>query len=276
MFRDRIFAYDSCTNPEDFQSLAKGHQEYRGDIAYGINLDGKVKSDDFTSPSGEHGVDNALFRALGCDSQTISYGDPKAADDMLNSSSAPTLVEISEVDDERNDDDVTVRFFVGAERLENAATGKALAWSSIDIDPDPRYQATAKGRIVDGVLSTDAFDVRIKMKEQVMDTSREIRGARIRATIKPGQSIEGGLYGYYTLASLSEQYVQFTQATADVSKLSCPATINAIKAKADGYRDPRTKRFTAISSAFNFRGVPAYLIHPQAVVAAANVRDHSQ
>src|ERR1700743_535797 len=39
----------------------------KGKVGYGFNLDGKDGPDDFVDPeSGEHGVDNELYRALGC------------------------------------------------------------------------------------------------------------------------------------------------------------------------------------------------------------------
>ncbi len=37
-----------------------------GKTAIGMNLDGKVGPNDFTSPEGEPGIDNQLFRAIGC------------------------------------------------------------------------------------------------------------------------------------------------------------------------------------------------------------------
>jgi len=40
--------------------------EARGPTALGLNLDGKVGPNDFSSPSGERGIDNQLYRALGC------------------------------------------------------------------------------------------------------------------------------------------------------------------------------------------------------------------
>ena len=36
-----------------------------GKISYGLNLDGRIGPNDFTSPEGEKGVDNNMFRAIG-------------------------------------------------------------------------------------------------------------------------------------------------------------------------------------------------------------------
>ena len=261
-FLGQRFAYDSCTNPEDFPQLARGNEEYRGKVAYGMDLDGRDKRGDFVGTDGARGVDNALIRATGCNFATLSFGDPKVADEIITSQAAPTLVEVTGVDDERNDDHVLVRFSASASPIELAATGKALAWSSLDVDPNPRFQATAKGRITNGVLTTEPFTLRVRLKEQIVDSYREIRQARLRAELRPGESIQGGIFGYQTLASMIEQYVQSTQVGANLTKMSCPAIVNALAAHADAFPDRRTGRNTAISSALNFRGVPAFPIRP--------------
>ncbi|HWK50949.1 MAG TPA: hypothetical protein VNR40_13740, partial [Steroidobacter sp.] len=41
-------------------------REAVGPTALGLNLDGKIGPRDFTSPEGEPGIDNQMFRALGC------------------------------------------------------------------------------------------------------------------------------------------------------------------------------------------------------------------
>ena len=49
------------TAPDEFEFREAG-----GPIAEGLNLDGKDGPQDFVSPAGEHGIDNQLYRALGC------------------------------------------------------------------------------------------------------------------------------------------------------------------------------------------------------------------
>ena len=50
-------------------------------ISLGMNLDGKVGPNDFTSPDGEKGVDNQMYRALGC---IRSYRDGQTANDFFD------------------------------------------------------------------------------------------------------------------------------------------------------------------------------------------------
>jgi len=262
------FAYDSCSDPEDFPQFKRGNQTYPGPISNGVNLDGKVGKNDFVGGKGEKGIDNGLLRATGCNLGVQDYGDPKRADTSLNSQTAPTVIEISGVDSLDNDDQVTVRVAAAAQSLEVGANGDALYWSSIDVDPDPRYSAQVAGRIVDGVLTTEPFAFTVRQKESVVEAYRSFVGSRLRITFNGDGSMQGELFGYQTLASLDYQFRHLSQVAADFSKTSCPAIIDAVHAFADGFRDRRTGKFTAISAAYRFNGVPAFLIRDR--VAAAD------
>jgi hypothetical protein len=162
---------------------------------------------------------------------------------------------------------VTVRIYASASPLELSGAGKALAWASLDVDPDPRFMAMAKGRIRNGELTTEPVNVRVRLREQIIDSYRELLQARVQARIKPGEAIEGGIYGYHTLASVEQNYHQSTQVGANLTRLSCPALIKAVRRYADAFPDPKTHRNTAISSALRFRGVPVFLIKPAQQVA---------
>jgi hypothetical protein len=176
------------------------------------------------------------------------------------SARAPTIMELRGVDNDRNDPDVTVNIYAAADPVVRDARGEALARASFALDPDPRLRASTRGRIVDGVLTTDPVDIRLNYKEQIIDAPRDIRGTRIRAVLKPDGSIEGGFFGYYTLASYYDSIEQMTLNGANLSGVSCPGVRQAIDRLADGYRDPKTGRFTAISSAMNFVGVRAFIV----------------
>lgn len=255
------FGYNLCTDPDDFPDFAVGNAPFMGQIAYGIDLDGKADASDFTSPDGATGVDNALIRATGCNRTTRDYGDPKVADNIISSLASPTLMRLSGVDDPANDDDVTVQFFAADSPIELSGAGKPIAWATYDVDPDPRFHATAKARIVDGVLMTEPFDVRFRMREQIIDSYREMKGARLQARLGDGSAIAGSIYGYHTLDSMFEPYVQ--TGTVGLNLMACPASAKAIRQWADGYPDPRTRRNTAISTALNFRGMAAFAVDAQ-------------
>ena len=58
--------------------------------------------------------------------------------------------------------------------------------------------------------------------------------------------------------------VEFLIATGD---WSCPALYTAAKELADGYPDPKTGDCTAISSAFKFDALPAFVLHEKNTAA---------
>lgn len=258
-YPQRHLAYDLCTNPDDFPTLAAGHQVYLGKVGYGMNLDGKVSKNDLVGVDGEQGVDNAWYQAVGCANIARSLGDPKVGDNVIVSRQIPTLIEITDIDNDQDDDAVIVNVYASARALDLDAVGKALSWASFRPMPDARYTASVRGRIVKGVLSTDSFDVNLRMQESIIDASRELRGARLQATLRPDGGIEGGFYGYQTLASLEDAYAQASTIGSDM--ISCPAEIKSLRAYADGYKDPRTRRNSAISVALRFKAVPAFVIH---------------
>jgi hypothetical protein len=271
-FSKQTVAYSSCTNPEDFPMLAKGFRTYEGKVAAGMDLDGKAGKEDFVSPDGAKGVDNQLFRAVGCVKPFIESSQSNVSKTVMISARAPTLIEIRDVQDPKNDPDVTVRILAATNPIIKDARGQALARATFAPERDSTLQATTKGRIVDGVLTTDPVDLVLNYKEQIVDAPRHFRGARLRAELKPDGGIEGTLYGYYTLASYYDSIEQMTQNGANLTGVSCPGVRQAIDKLADGYRDPKSGRFTAISSAFNFHGVRAFVTdtQPQQRVADLN------
>src|SRR6266850_1245897 len=112
--------------------------EATGGVAYGMNLDGKVGPHDFTGPDGERGIDNQLYRALGC---IIGFRGPDGVEfifepkEIRDSRFNRLMIELAGVDDLVNDDDVTVTVYRGLDRLLTDATGnQALPGGSQRID----------------------------------------------------------------------------------------------------------------------------------------------
>jgi len=268
-FLGRVFSYDSCTDPQDFPSLRGGLRFYEGRVAQGINLDGRTGATDYTGPGGEPGVDNELWRIVGCARIFRESGDSQTAHKTLFSARAPTLIELSNVDDMNNDPDVAVAIYSSADPLVVNATGGVLAHASYDIDPDPTLQSITRGRIVDGLLTTEPFDLTLNYKEQIVETKRLIRGARVQAKVIQDGSIQGGIYGYYDVESFWRSVQGMSQLGADFSGFSCPDVWEAVHRLADGFPDPKTGRNTAISSTLQFVGMPAYVTHQPSDVPLA-------
>lgn len=264
-FQKREVVYSACSNPEDFPMLGKGFKTYDGKVAAGMNLDGKVGKSNFEGPDGEKGVDNALWRAVGCISAFRQDSEESLDRKTMSSLRAPTVIELRGVDNLQDDPDVTVTVLAVSEPLTRDGRGEPLARATFTPDPNPQLRSSVKGRIIGGVLTTDPVDAMLNYKEQIVDSPRHIRGARIRATFGPDGSIRGSIFGYHTLDSFYDWIEQMTQNGANLTHVSCPGVRRAIDRFADGYRDPRTGRFTAISSAYDFFGVRAFLAKPDQV-----------
>ena len=136
-------------------------REAQGKIAYGLNLDGKVKDGDFTSPDGDKGIDNQLYRAIGC---INSYRDAHGTNDELNAlevvkeSYNRWLIEITGIDSLENSPHVEVTVYRGLDPLRTDAGGKSIlpgGTQRIDTRWGKRFIQHYRGRIVDGVLETE-------------------------------------------------------------------------------------------------------------------------
>ncbi len=241
------------------------YMDAKGTISYGLNLDGKVKETDFTSPEGEKGVDNQLYRAAGCignfRSGQISpiwwYENEYVRRYIQNR----FMFEISGVDSLENDGDVTVNSYRGSDELLQEAIGDEYGQV---IAPggtpriDERYgkfaQSTWKGKIVNGVLVTEPADVQIPMMGRRNSTAIvKFRGMRFHLKLTPGRA-EGLLAGYTDIDTF-RHWLSATSPTYRQGEgvMSAPSLLNSIFRLADGYPDPVTGQMTAISSALNVR-----------------------
>ena len=252
-----------------------------GPVAYGMDLDGgkdapkSCPHPEFTGVDGTPGVDNQLFRVLGCVYGFRSFGQYEANENENRKSNGKgvTLIEVSDVDDPRNDDSVKVSFYRAIDQYVLDASGKFTPWSSYRVDTadgKPRYASTLKGRIKDGVLTTDSGDVNLPFYGNYTYMNQRIRDFRLRLEISPDAvSGKGMAAGYYDVDQLLF-YVGGIGPIHSSGMANCPAIYQAAHEQADGYPDPKTGKCTALSSAFNFSVVSAFIVHPEAARSAGN------
>lgn len=74
-------------------------KEAQGKVSYGMNLDGKIGPNDFASPDGVQGVDNQLYRAIGCIGNYRTMGTIYHFEDLFMNSynDARIVVELTHV-----------------------------------------------------------------------------------------------------------------------------------------------------------------------------------
>lgn len=238
-----------------------------GKIAVGLNLDGKVGPNDFISPEGERGIDNQLYRAIGCVAGFRATGayyfflNEYMERDAFNR----VLIEISDVDDLVSDPDVTVTIYRGLDPLLTSADGKEfLPGSSQRIDErwGKRYIRRLKGKINNGVLTTEPTDIVLPYADTFdCNTDQHFKAARLR--LKLTSTGAEGLLGAYVDINEWHRNLAVNWAThhASYGQMSIASISRALRHLADAYPDPVTGKNTAISSALELKLVQAYILH---------------
>jgi hypothetical protein len=251
-------------------------KEVQSKIAYGDNLDGTAdgqatpnscKHEKFVSPEGEQGVDNQLYRVIGCLASwreggfNIAFYKPQLLTIPMNR----VLIEISNVDNELNDDHVDVTVYKGVDRIVLDGAGKPIPWETQRIDVRfPKYISKTTGRIVNGVLITDPVDMHFAMFSITSEGERYIRDTRLRLKLNE-TTAEGMLSGYEDLHTWWKAYSNNYVDTVDsIGNWSPPAFHEAAFRLADGHPDPKTGQCTAISAAYHVDAVRAYIVQPKA------------
>jgi hypothetical protein len=245
------------------------YKEATGKVSYGMDLDGKVGPEDFTDPNGVKGIDNQLFRAIGCTSQyrapsNLIYFFENKYLGQFNTNRF--MIEISDVDSLTNDDDVTVRTYRGRDDLLADATGGSYVpggTQRVDGRWGKMYQQTFKGKIVDAVLITEGQDLTIPWSA-TFDTNgfHKFKALKFQLSLTP-QRAEGVMAAYVDVAAFYHHLnTSWSTHHQSYGQLSAPSLFRALHRLADGYPDPKTGEMTAISGAVNVRFTQVFIEHP--------------
>jgi hypothetical protein len=243
--------------------------EVVGNTAVGINLDGRVDSDDFVSPEGDEGIDNQLYRAIGCIANhrgpdgTIYHFENQYMKVFRNNR---TMIELTGVDDLINDDDVTVTTYRGLDGLFADATGKDFVpggTQRVDARWGKEFIQTFKGRIVDGTLTTEAADLAFPWGGPFETSSiHYMRDVRFNLRLTP-DGAEGLMGGY---VDVQDWYYHLTTTWAthhqSYGQESSPSVYRALRRVADAYPDPETGINTAVSTAIDVKFTQVFILHP--------------
>ena len=229
--------------------------EASGPTALGLNLDGRVGPSDFTSPEGEPGIDNQLYRALGCiknyrvpDGAIQFFDDEMIGRDQYNR----IIIELAGAGNLVNAPHVQVTLFRGRDPLLYDATGKKVVPGGsqrIDTRWGARFIRQLHGSITAGVLTTEPVDLAYPWAPFYLPTDEYMHAARLRLKLTPTHA-EGLIAGY---TDIDSWYLQMMRSWSthhqNYGQTSAPALYRALHRLADEYPDPVTGANTAISSA---------------------------
>ncbi len=281
-----------CMNPEAGEPDPNFRTVSAPNIAvYGIDLDGQVSSvdgqaaagtcahDDFVGMNGEAGVDNQFFRVVGCSNSYQSTGQSNGYVTEMLTGAWGILITLSGVDDIKNDDSIEVGIYANADPIQLSPSREPLANATYAIDQDPRFRAKAKGRIVDGVVTTEPVDVRFHKVTNSIRLERPLKAARLQLTLSEDGTLEGVLAGYTGVEDMYDLQYGFrngkngagepadlalklisSNGQAGVLGHTCNGAYYALHANADGHLNPETGKCTSISTQYRLAAIPAFIV----------------
>lgn len=246
--------------------------ELKTKVGYGMNLDGTsdghatdktCKHEKFTNPEGEQ-VDNQMARVLGCVMgwRTTGFMAEFYSNEIDTRPINRHLIEITGVDDAKNDPDVEVHIYKGRDRLVRSASGSFIPFISNRIDARfPQFMSSTHGKIVDGVLITDPIPLaRFPLHVIEIPGERRMRDVRLRLKLTD-TGAEGVLAGYEILDTWWNMHSKGPGVGTDIGRYSPAALYRAAHRYADGFPDPETGQCTAISTTYKISAVRAMIVH---------------
>lgn len=286
-----------CMNPEAGQPDPH-HRVVTGDVRVdgGIDLDGRnarvgaapasgtCAHDDFRATNGAQGIDNQFFRAVGCLASFLPTGQSNDFAIEMLTGSWGVLITLDGVDNLRNDDDVSVGIYANADPIQLSPTREPVANSTYAVEQDARFQTRTRGRIVNGVLTTEPADLRMHWVVNALLLDRPVRDARLQMTINEDGTMDGYLAGYAPVeetydavfgfrsgregqpgpnqGQLAEERRRMGSANgyAFTAGHTCNGVYYALKQLADGDRDAATGECGSISMQYRIRAIPAFVV----------------
>jgi hypothetical protein len=266
-----------CTNPDMFdrpmQRTVTSPHGLGLNVDEGLSKDETCQHEEFTSPTGERGIDNQEYRAMGCTPEWrgvdgVSADQKVGMQQFLNSGEWTQVILLKGVDSLQNDPDVEVIYANTPDRPVMDTQSKWLRGASFTIsDKAPRYRNVMHARIVDGVLTTDPTDIKL-VATWGQGGARDLRGqrgkfdfrhARLKLTFQPDGSVKGMLGGYRPVADVILSGMLGGAGTALVAGHDCASELKTLQTLADGIKNPRTGKCEGISSAQQISAIPAFV-----------------
>ena len=271
--KDRANVYTNPTSTPD-----AGLVGVSGTIAEGLNLDGNEKAG-FTSPTGEKGIDNNFYKALGCwktyrGPPRLSSGALTFNDSMRNGSWTTVIVVSGRGADPMNDRNVKVGFYVSDDKMVKDGNGNIARDYSFRIKPHAKYEGIVSARSINGrIISTHSAD--IMLRNPAYDKDLELLRARVDLTMQPDGALKGYVGGYRPWESIYRGWVNARGPVIEaLTWVQLPAVYYALKRNADYSPKGSKGEKTHISYALRVTAIPAYVLTPDAAQVASSVESY--
>jgi len=247
-----------------------GQPQVTSRIGDGFNLDGKVGPNDFVSPDGEKGIDNALYRAWGCDAPWRGNGNATLdmrANDKMQEGLYTMVIRISGNQDPMNDSDATVEIGYSPDKIvKDARAGIAMDYSYriLQSAQYTKLKATIRNGVVESEQVEHLHTPRIAwFYDQTGDTN--FSKGRIKLNIaRDGSSGTGLIGGYRNWRDLYAENT-FAQDGGQQGIREHEDHVSlyyALRRNADGMYNEKTGKNDGISSVYRIKMASAYVVDP--------------
>ncbi|MBY0510263.1 MAG: hypothetical protein K2P94_08920 [Rhodospirillaceae bacterium] len=257
--KDNVYQFPE-TAPDPMLKTVKGKH------GLGFNLDGRKDKNDFVDPiTGEEGVDNQLYRAMGC---IRSYrglpppGHPSQPEihwDVLRNVMNAWIVTVTAENGFQQDGPVIVHFNRALQPITRAASGNVQPDMSYRLDPDPRTHNEFKGKLKEGMITTEASKFTMKFDEYIIH-EMDFDKAKMRLEVKPDGSLEGYIGGYQPWYTIYYGIARVAHIAEYAASVDAPGVYYALKKLADADPDPATGQNRAISTTWHIEAVRAFTV----------------
>jgi hypothetical protein len=278
-FRGKNFA-SVYKDPETYPD--PGILPMEGKLAEGIDLDGDTKTG-LTSLTGEKGIDNEFYRALGCwktfrGPPRLSSGAQTVNDPMREGQWTVLLVIHGAGNDPMNDDNVQVGLYMGADAMVKSGDGKVVTDYTFGIKPDAKYEGLFPAKVKNGrVTSTAPVDMMMRDPSPgAVRSGLEVLRGQIDFSMQPDGSLKGYLGGYRPWKPVYFGWAGFGQVNEVLTWIDLPAAWYAMKRHADFSPSGAGGEKTHISFALRIDALPAYVTIPDGSALVKEVRSYKQ
>lgn len=236
-----------------------------GPYAYGFDLDGKGanQKSGFEDPeTGEKGVDNQLFRVVGCfDPYRINLPNRPFLElanwEVLTAQKKFSAWLFSITGENLSEDgEATLEFHKAIGHFRADATGAGLSDLTYMIDPNPRSHGRFSGFIKDSIFTAGPEGAELFLEGQIPTFSKlELHNARLRVQLNQDRTATGYLAGYQPWMD----FWYMNNAGGEQANLDTSALYYMLGRMSDARPDPVTGENTAISATYRLESVPAFL-----------------
>jgi len=248
-----------------------GQPQVTGRIGDGFNLDGKLGAKDFVSPDGEKGIDNALYRAWGCDAPWRGNGNATLdmrANDKMQEGLYTMVIRVSGNQDPMNDSNATLEIGYSPDKIVKDARGGIATDYSYRMLQSAQY-TRLKARIRNGVVETEQVEhlhtPRIAwFYDQTGDTNFSKGKIRFSMTAN-GLSATGLIGGYRDWRDLYAENT-FAQDGGQQGIREHEDHVSlyyALRRNADGMYNEKTGKNDGISTVYRIKASHAYVVDPE-------------